>query len=155
MRTTVAWIWFAIVQLVCAVAWGVGLFLLIPFCLLHAWTKPDRKSIKDDRQIDRWYLINFVAGNPEDGASGQQALINGDQPYMPSTLTNPALKWLYDAWRAYRWSALRNSADGLKYLFAWKAGPYKEWTYTLFGKQRTAKVGWQLENGFNVPVISP
>jgi hypothetical protein len=141
MALLMAWLWFAVVQLILLVATVGGWFLLIPFCLLHAWIQPDTKSIKDDRLIDRWYLINFVYGNREDGVSGQQALINGNQPYMPNA---------WAPWRAYCWSALRNSCDNLKYVFAWKAGPFKQWT--LFGRPQHA--GWQMENGFNVPVIS-
>lgn len=145
-QTRWPWFRFACVELFQLEAMFLGWLVLIPFCLLKAW-KPGAKSIKDGRPIDVWSWgpLNLVSGNPEDGASGQFALINGNQPYMPNT---------WAPWRAYLWSAWRNSANNLKYVFAWTAGPYKEWSYSLFGKLRTAKIGWQMENGFNVSVIS-
>lgn len=141
-----AWSWFALVQLVSLIATISGWLILIPFCLAQAWTA-DAHSIKDaTRVIDRWSWkpLNKIYGNPEDGVSGQQALvwISGvNSPYMPTARAS---------WRAYCWSAWRNSADNLKYVFAWKDGPLKK--FTLFGK--THNVGWKMENGFNVPVIS-
>lgn len=139
-----AWPWFALVQIISLVAMIVGWVVLIPFCLLQAWTPAAQKSIKGDgRSIDawRWKLLGYVCNNPEDGVSGQTALVQGNQPYMPNA---------WAPWRAYCWSAWRNSADNLKYVFAWEAGPLKE--FTLFG--RTHKIGWQRENGFKVPVLS-
>lgn len=150
-----SWIWFFIVQLIMLVATVLGWFVLIPFCLAQAWTiwehtpvgSIELKSIKDGRRIDTWSapLLKWIYGNPEDGVSGQQTLINGNQPYMPNA---------WAPWRAYCWSALRNSCDELKYIFAWKNGPIHEWTWTLLGKVRNAKMGWQKENGYNVPVLS-
>lgn len=149
------WLKFAAVQLAMLATTVAGWFLLIPFCLTQAWetTYPvdDRadkvsKSIKDGRTIDRWSApLNYVYGNPEDGVSGQQARVWDPygtlQPYMPG---------VPDWWRAYCWSALRNSCDNLKYVFADPKGPLV--TFKLFG--RTAKIGWQMENGYNVPVLS-
>lgn len=138
------WIWFVMVQLISLVATVVGWFVLIPFCLGRLWLLDmQTKSIKDGRFIDTWdsRIIQAIYGNPEDGVSGAQALISGNQPYMPEA---------WAPWRAYCWSALRNSCDNLKYVFAWKDGPFKQWT--LFGRPQHA--GWQMENGFNVPVIS-
>lgn len=154
------WLKFAAIQLVMLVATVAGLVILLPACVFKRWTMfqclgaDDRDwhfiyalSIKDKRQIDHWnsILLNLVYGNPEDGVSGQQALVwtsDGKQvPYMPGA---PA--W----WRAYCWSALRNSCDNLKYVFADPKGPLK--TFKLFG--RTCKIGWQVENGYNVPVGS-
>lgn len=170
MKTALAWIWYVIVQILMMapflLIWPfwhpdplVGLFLccltspiilgwilLIPFCIRQAWTA-DSKSIKDQRVIDRWNWkpLNWIWGNPEDGVSGQYALVwtrTGQVPYMAGA--DPA-------WRAYCWSAWRNSADALKYVFAWKNGPLLA-TFTLGG--RVHKLGWQMENGYNVPVLS-
>lgn len=147
MKNTAAWIWFAIVQLISLGAMVVGWVLLIPFCLAQAWEMSPMPSIKDgQRPIDRWRWrwLGFAFDNPEDGVSGAQALIwvDGKQvPYMPDA---------WPPWRAYCWSAWRNSADNLKYVFAWEKGPFKQWT--LFG--RPQKAGFQQENGFNVPILS-
>lgn len=154
------WLKYAAIQGVQLLAAILGVFILLPFCWLEAWeTDHDSnhyflgvrlsfrvRSIKDARVIDQWrcILFNLVYGNPEDGVSGQQALVwtNGVLgPYMPNA---PA--W----WRAYCWSAFRNSCDNLKYVFADPKGPLV--TFQLFG--RTCKVGWQMENGYNVPVLS-
>jgi hypothetical protein len=163
-----AWVWFGIVQILGIAGWlqkgypwvrfiaaqffqleamVVGWFLLIPLCVAQAWEMSSVPSIKDgSRPIDRWSWrwVGVLYDNPEDGVSGAQALVwlNGQQvPYMPKA---------WAPWRAYCWSAWRNSADNLKYVFAWDAGPFRQWT--LFGRPQHA--GWQIENGFRVPVLS-
>jgi hypothetical protein len=136
------WIWYVTAQLIMCFFMIVGwLFLWIP-CVLHVWGEWSVESLKDKRFVDTWNWgwLNYVYGNPEDGVSGQDALI-GDAtgklvPYMPNA---PA--W----WRAYLWSAWRNSCDGLKYRFAWKNGP----SVTLFGK----KFGWFDYYGRSLPVL--
>lgn len=139
------WLRFAGVQLVMLIAAVLGVFLLIPFCLAQAWVA-DEKSIKDGRVIDRWKwrLLNLVYGNPEDGPSGLYAKVwlNGttEGPYMPNA--NPM-------WRAYVWSAWRNSCNNLKYVFAWKGGPFFHW--------ENAKHTFYFQAGFyasGAPVLS-
>lgn len=140
-----AWLWFIVVQILHLVAWLVGLVLLAPLCYFKMWGDNGVSIKSPDRIIDSWTLpINSIYGNPEDGVSGKYAVVAGTS-YLPTS--NPSI-------RAYRWSALRNSADGLKYLTAWKKGPmlFSKY-YTLFGKQHHTKGGWQNENGFNVPVL--
>jgi len=138
------WAYFFLIQLVSLVAMVIGWIVLIPFCLVQAWTS-DAVSIKDGRQIDRWSWrpLNAIFGNPEDGVSGQTALIwvNG----VPSTYLPNA----WAPWRAYCWSGWRNSCDGLKYAFALESGPYVE--LAVFG--HILKLGWQRENGIKVPVL--
>ena len=138
------WIWYISVQLIMLFFTVLGWFLLLPFCLRQAWDGPTRHRLSnkgDGREIDtwRWRPLNRIYGNPEDGVSGQCAIIylNGNaSPYMPH-----ASAW----WRAYCWSALRNSCDNLKYVFAWRRGPQA----MFLGH----KVGWWLENGYKVPVL--
>jgi hypothetical protein len=135
------WVWFSFVQLVMGVAALFGLFVLAVACAARWWTL-DAKSIKDGRPIDRWRfpVPNAIYGNPEDGVSGQTALIMINPvdagPYLPGAGVRR---------RAYRWSALRNSCDGLKYVFAWKGGPYT--------KVGAFKLGWHEESGIKVPVL--
>jgi hypothetical protein len=144
MKAVMAWTWFVVVQLISLVATVLGWLVLIPACLAQAWAL-GATSIKDGRAIDRWkWKWLWPYQNPEDGVSGQTALIwvNGRlAPYMPGA---------HPAWRAYCWSAWRNSADSLKYAFAWEQGPYT--TFQLFG--RTVHAGWKNENGRRVPVLS-
>lgn len=127
----------------------VFLFLLIPGCLRRAWVDGG-VSINDGRPIDkwRWPWLQWVCGNPEDGVSGQTALVWVDgklEHYMPGA---------DDRWRAYCWN-IRNSVDELKYRLAWAEGPLWEWSFSLFGRSFRGKAGWQMENGYNVPVFSP
>jgi hypothetical protein len=138
------WIWFFTLQAIMGFFALLGWFVLIPFCLSEAWFRGTIAlvSIKDGRPIDawKWNPLNYVYGNPEDGVSGQQALI-GDAagqlvPYMPDA---PA--W----WRAYLWSGWRNSCDALKYRFAWANGP----SAMILGK----KVGWWDYYGRKLPVL--
>jgi hypothetical protein len=144
-----AWLWFAVVQLVSLIAMVAGWLILIVPCALQAWHDVP-SQFDPTRQVDAWsWPINAVYGNPEDGVSGQHALVWDDSghkvAYMPGS--NPV-------WRAYCWSAWRNSTDNLKYVFAWAGGPFVKADYTIFGKTRTFRAGWQVENGIKVPVIS-
>lgn len=137
---------FALAAMVQWAATVLGWALLLPFCLARSWRMSPWPSVKDKRQIDewRWEPLNWIYGNPEDGVSGAQAIVwdNGVQePYMVGA---PA--W----WRAYCWSAWRNSADQLKYFFAWSEGPLYERDLGSL----VFRIGWQLENGQRLPVLS-
>lgn len=149
------WIRFWLGQLAQLIATVIGWFLLIPFCLAQAWSI-NARSIKDGRPIDTWKFswLNAIYGNPEDGVSGGTAVIwrNGmPVPYRPN---------LWSPLRALLWSGFRNSCDNLKYVFSlprpeyvnnpgdggyWIGGPMKYWWKFKFG--------YQLENGYNVPVV--
>lgn len=139
------WVYFVAIQLIHLVFFVIGLVVLAPFCATGAWTLSEKRSIKDSgRVIDRWRFkpVNFIYGNPEDGVSGEWARLSDGERYLPDATP---------AWRAYRWSAIRNSVDGLKYVFTLSGeGPLVHWT---FWKLR-GKFGWQCENGYNVPVMS-
>jgi hypothetical protein len=149
LRTVGGWLFAQAVMFLVAL---LGLVVLIPFCLAHSWELKER-SIKDNRPIDRWswLLLDAFYGNPEDGVSGSQALVYGSQPYMPTpvwAVSSPWQKtraWLFASWRAYSWSALRNSADALKYHYARRG---------VGMVVITLKAGYQQENGYNVPVGS-
>jgi hypothetical protein len=92
----------------------VGLVVLIPFCLARAWEPCwSSKGPYPVHAIDcwKWAPLNKFYGNPEDGVSGKYALIwkgNVRVPYMPNA---------WPPWRAYCWSAWRNTADQLKYTY--------------------------------------
>lgn len=140
------WLKFFLGQFVMLLAMIIGLLLLPVPCLLRAWRDSADSSIKDKRKIDewKWSWLNYIYGNPEDGVSGKYALVWAGGNLVPYLPTAP------DWWRAFRWSALRNSVDNLKYVFSrpldnGKDGPIIYWWKFKFG--------YQLENGFNVPVI--
>jgi hypothetical protein len=135
------WVRYAGVMAAQGLATIAGFFLLAIPCLFWEWTI-NAQSIKDQRPIDSWdwKWLNSWYGNPEDGVSGECAIVNNG-PYMPNANAS---------WRAYCWSAGRNSCDALKYKFAWKDGPLKQ--VTIFGK--TFSFGWKPINGIKVPVFS-
>jgi hypothetical protein len=141
VKSFLGWAWFVVVQLVMFVALVLGFFILIYPCCTRAWIQSEKPSIKDgQRAIDRWRWrpLNWIYGNPEDGVSGQTALI-----MINPVMTGSYLPKADDRWRAYRWSAWRNSCDNLKYVFAWQNGPYSE----------RLRMGWKEENGMKVPVF--
>jgi hypothetical protein len=120
------WGWFVVVQLIMLVATLVGAVLVLPLaCWLKAWTRTGPYygtmfSIKNLRVISRWSWgpLNYVYGNPEDGVSGEQALV-WNKEGTQQVVYNPR----GTAWKAYCWN-LRNSANQLTYTFGWKNGPY-------------------------------
>lgn len=107
------------------VALGV---VLIPFCILHAWTAPAYPSIKPwpsgtenngpyRPTVDEWAwdLLNIWYANSEDGVSGQQAWIwvNGALVRYPDTFPTWVPAWLI----AICWSVWRNNANNYKRAF--------------------------------------
>jgi hypothetical protein len=127
----------------------LGWPLLILPCLFRCWTI-NATSIKDGRSIDTWDLglLNPIYKNPEDGVSGQQAILIDGSPYMPDA---------WPPWRAWKWSAWRNSCNNLQYVFARPGeGPYKEGTFKLlYVWDWTYQMGWKIKNyQYNVPVLS-
>jgi hypothetical protein len=148
MRSTFHWLLFAGAMAVQTVAMIAGWFVLIPFCLARAWT-PCHSDFVPQRVIDcwSWEPLNWIYGQPEDGVSGLRAIVHGGA-YMPGANA---------AWRAYCWSALRNSCDMLKYVFAWRGAgpaPFVQVRYTIRGRAQDLHMGWQLENGHYVPVLA-
>lgn len=114
------------IKIVIAIA--LGFVVLLPACLLHAWTDTTYPSIKpclwpgegDTRpNVDlwRWNWLNYWYANTEDGVSGQNAYIwVNDKPGHYSLERYPTTfpKWVPQAVVAYCWSAWRNNADNLK-----------------------------------------
>ena len=106
-----AWAYFAFAQAVTGVCMLLGFAVLALPCALEAWEASPYLSINPAHKgrIDRWSWawLNPIWGNPEDGVSGQTALIwlNGvtEGPYWPGC-PSPRL-------RAYAWSAF-GALDG-------------------------------------------
>jgi hypothetical protein len=150
----IAWIWFAICQVFAFVVlmplgWLiVGLAVL---CGAHT-DMPVTASIKPmpgREYIDRWtWPINAIYGNPEDGVTGMDAL----GPSWTGFYNPTGSRWL-----AFKWSGLRNWADGFNYITWIFSGtpPLLVKDYTFFGSQRQLKLGWQQRYGRTVMVCSP
>jgi len=146
---------YVLAQLLSWWATAIGWGLLIYPCWKQLW-KADATStntvVTDRTTVDRWTWdwLNPVWGNPEDGVSGAYAVIRDatgkEVPggYMP--FRDPR-------WRAYCWSALRNSSDGLKYILEWPTGPLV--VLTILGRQ--VRFGWlpmpQIKGSPRVPVL--
>src|SRR5690348_14985066 len=129
------WLYFIFVQLVSLICMLIGWFLLIIPCIMKAWEpveqiyQPqwaiDQKIPKKTIQIWTWSWLNPVWGNNEDGVvNGLRAGID----YNPN-----ASRWL-----AYCWSAWRNSANNLRFVFMWKNGPFYRWSNATYYFQ----AGW-------------
>ncbi len=102
----------------------LGLVILIRPCLKQEWQECQSTANlfgRAPRTIDCWKnpWIQSIYGNPEDGVSGKYALVWytppggvwGSQYLVPYKA--PFTQWA--PWRAYCWSAWRNTADQLKY----------------------------------------
>ncbi len=140
------WFNFLIVQLIARSMMIIGWVLLIVPCVMKAWEPVEQiyqpKWAKDDDlpkktiYVWRWQWLNKVWGNDEDGVvSG----LRNFKEYNPNATR----------WKAYLWSAWRNSANNLRFIFRFELGPFYQW-------QNKAKTwyfhfGWY-SNGF--PVIS-
>jgi hypothetical protein len=147
-----AGVFFTVVQLLSWWATAIGWVLLIYPCARQLWVVDvDSINTQDPRKVSRWASwwrwLNPVYGQPEDGVSGAEAMIRNAHgslmPYLPAS--GPR-------WRAYSWSALRNSTGGLKYLFEWRDGPLV--TFTFLGPRHA---GWkefpQLKGSPHLPVL--
>ena len=139
------WLWFAVCSLFgFFVLQPVGWLLVGAACYKRAWKLvPGKRSIKPiigRKWVDewRWQWMNLLWGNPEDGVSGGDA-------FGPSWSGeyNPALS----RWRAFKWAALRNWANGYNYITwrdSWGTPPLliKQYTLPILGT-RQLKLGWQ------------
>lgn len=147
-----AWAWFAACSLFgVLVLMPVGWVVVGAACVCKAWRFPYATSIKPIKgraQVDGWsWPINRIYGNPEDGVSGVDAYGPGwTGSYNPRGTR----------WRAFVWSGLRNWAAGYNYLtWAWGTDPplyIKD--YSVLGRQRQLKIGWQARYGRIVMVCS-
>lgn len=100
-----------------------GLVVLIKPCLKQEWVECQSTVNpfgRAPRTIDCWKdpWLQSIYGNPEDGVSGKDALVwytppGGAPRQVP--YRSPFTQWA--PWRAYCWSAWRNTADQLKYTY--------------------------------------
>jgi hypothetical protein len=132
MKTALGWIWFILIELVALRLLGFGWLVLLPLSIAKAW----RYDIY--RQVTYWRggRWTWIWGNEEDG-------VTGPVWYMPG---KP--EWL----RAYMWSAWRNSCNNLRYLVAWKAGPFWQKRFTFRGAPWYVQAGFRPDTGW--PVLS-
>lgn len=96
-----------------------GFVVLLPACLLRAWTPatiPSTKPLPGRQLVDtwRWRWLRPWYANVEDGVSGQQARVwnAGGTALVPYASTFPA--WVPQWAIAYGWSAWRNGANNAK-----------------------------------------
>lgn len=127
------WLYFAAVQIVALVATVIGWVLLIPLAITRCWVLKNSKEYPD-RVLPQWRggWLTFIWGNLEDGVIGS--------PHYRERIPNEILS-------AYLWSAWRNSANNLRFVFRWIGGPFYRYEF----KQWYFQCGWY-SNGF--PVLS-
>jgi hypothetical protein len=130
MKGWLYFVWFLVVDIVVMV---IGWVLLAPFSLFKLWTVKYNFEFPG-RPLPQWRggKLMFVWGNLEDGVVGSVRY----QERIPNKILS-----------SYLWSAWRNSANNLRFVFRWVGGPFyrKEWRQWYF------QCGWY-DNGF--PVIS-
>lgn len=128
------WLWFAVVQLIALLATVIGWILLAPPAALQCW-KTRESMYFPTKQIPVWRggWLTWIWGNEEDGVIGNAA-------HQMRYRKNPRLG-------AYLWSAWRNSANNLRFVFRWQGGPFCRREFRGWYVQ----AGWY-PNGF--PVLS-
>lgn len=111
--------------------------ILASFAPLDNALIPSIKPLPNRPQVDqwKWKWMNSWFGNPEDGVTGDYALGSWTGFY------NPGRTWLGKI--AWNW---RNNAAGYNYI-SWSNDsvmpPIVFVNYSVFGKQRMMKLGWQ------------
>ncbi len=138
------WLYFVLIQVASLLCTMAGIVLLIIPCALRSWSKvkqiyqPDwavkGQLPKTDINVWSWKWLNKVWGNDEDGVTG---------PSWYNDSAGPSV------WLAYKWSALRNPANNLRFIFRLIGGPFYRWENT--SKTWYFQAGWY-PNGF--PVLS-
>ena len=127
------WLLFIVVQLIAFVCTVVGWVILLPMAALGMWVT--RQSYEYPKVVTAWRggALTFLWGNEEDGVTGADFYL----PHAPSRL------------RAYLWSAWRNSANNLRFVFRWRSGPFYRWQNGA--KTLYFQMGW---NASGFPVLS-
>lgn len=117
------WLLFVLIQLVSLALSFVGLFVVGFLAYFYAWTQIDGKF--------QWRggYATWIFGNLEDGIVGPGIGLN--------------------RWNAYKWSALRNPCNNLRFVPGVSKVGRPLWyrTWMLFGKEFYAKAGW-LSDGY-------
>lgn len=116
------WLYFAFTQLVSLLAMLIGLPLLGVLCYMRGWEAAEQAYVPDwqheaglpPKAINRWKSswINKIWGDDEDGVTGVSWYNDNTMP---------------SRWLAYRWIALRNNANNLRFVFRNKGGPFYRW----------------------------
>lgn len=128
-----AWLLFSIIQMIAFVVMLFGILLLLPLCALRYWTIRESRYFPG-RTIAVWRggWLTWIWGNEEDGVIGAD--------FFRARFKDERLS-------AYLWSAWRNPANNLRFIFQWKGGPF--W--------RRERSGWYVQAGWNssgYPVLS-
>lgn len=119
----------------------LGLTFVVLLCLFELWSphaySTSIKPLPGRTLVDAWDLpVNQLFGNPEDGVSGYDAR----GPDWSGSYNPTESRWLAICWNCRNWMAGFNyiTARALKVV-----PPPIITSYTLFGKQRLLKLGWQ------------
>ena len=129
MRTFEGWCIWGLIQLESLVLTVVGVPVVAYLAYACRWELNVTAGRWD--WAPRWA---WVWGNDEDGSAGRGL--------VPSS------------WRAFKWSALRNPANNLRFIagFSRPEGPYKVWYFKAFGRPMYFHIGFAPTKGW--PVLS-
>lgn len=87
----------------------VGLFLLVPLSLARAWRwRYSRVYAGRNMTVWRGGRLTWLWGNEEDGVAGPE--------WWRERTGVARYGWLNGCWSAYRWSALRNPTNNLRFV---------------------------------------
>jgi hypothetical protein len=126
VRTTMGWLYFLAVQLVALALFPVGIVVVGVLAATRSWTF--------DINTQRYHWLGkwaWIFDNDEDG------IFSGP----PSLERHPR-------WNAFVWCALRNSVNNLRFLTAWKGGPWLQ----IRRSGRYFQAGFRPDTGW--PVLS-
>lgn len=127
MKTVLGWLWFLAIQGIALALFPVGVVLVALLAAAQAWKHT--RSWYNGAFIESWYggRLTWLFGNDEDGVLGPAAY----NPYA-------------SRWRTFVWSALRNPTNNLRFLVAWKGGPWfqKRWNGLYVQAGFRPDTGW-------------
>lgn len=146
MKIAAGWIWYVILQTVTWIAlFPTGVILCAVLAYSRLWyTRASRYY--PDRQVTVWRggWLTWLWGCEENGVDpGDQLVVGGTAKYLPDA--SPS-------WRAYMWTAWRNSVGNLCWVTSWKGGPWWQIHFTVRGEPWYAQAGFRPDNGW--PVLS-
>lgn len=136
LKATLGWLYFLGIQALALALFPVGVVVCAALTTLGA-TAMEMSTVVPGRLIETWRggWLTYLFANDEDGVWGPPA-------YNPT-----ASRWL-----TFKWSALRNPVNNLRFLTAWKGGPWFQTHWNMALRCWYFQVGFRPDNGW--PVLS-
>lgn len=131
-NTVLDWTRWYLFEIGCAWMMVAGWVILLPMAAFKLWHVSESLHYPG-RMITAWNCrwIDMVWGNAEDGVTGA--------PFYMKRIPN-------ERWRAYMWSAWRNSTNNMRWGGTLKGGPF----FRHVGKKWIFQAGYRPDNGWPV-----